>query len=206
MLRNRHFFASTRGRIVLLLRRADQTVDELAHHLELTDNAVRAHLATLERDGLVHPIGTRRGSGKPAIVYTLTAEAEQLFPKAYAPVLQQLLEVLSTRMSAEKLTEVIERTGQRLAAQWHIAPGTLRARLQQAIAVLNELGGLAELEERDESYVIQGYSCPFVAIVPDAPEICQLAKALLTELIGNPIEEHCEQSGTPRCCFSIPKT
>jgi predicted ArsR family transcriptional regulator len=43
---------STRGRILDLLRAKEQTVNELAAALELTDNAVRAHLLSLERDGL----------------------------------------------------------------------------------------------------------------------------------------------------------
>jgi predicted ArsR family transcriptional regulator len=206
MLWNQQFFASTRGRIVLLLRRAGRTVDELARDLDLTDNAVRAHLATLERDDLVRPTGTRRGGGKPAVVYNLTLEAEQLFPKAYAPVLQQLLAVLSTCLPAERVAEIMENTGQRLAAQWSIAPGTLRARLQQAVAILNELGGLAELEECDESYVIRGYDCPFAAVVPGHPEVCQLAKTLLTNLIGEPVEEHCERGGAAHCCFTTAKS
>ncbi len=63
---NSRFFASTRGKIVTLLRRASRTVDELAQALDLTDNAVRAHLATLERDGFVQQRGERRGSGKPS--------------------------------------------------------------------------------------------------------------------------------------------
>src|SRR5215210_9438667 len=86
---DKRFFASTRGRIVALLRRASRTVDELAAALDLTDNAVRAHLATLERDGLVEQRGVRRGRGKPAYAYDLTSEAEALFPKAYEPVLRQ---------------------------------------------------------------------------------------------------------------------
>ena len=39
---SQRFFASTRGRIVALLRRESRTVDELAQALDLTDNAVRA--------------------------------------------------------------------------------------------------------------------------------------------------------------------
>ncbi|GHO84746.1 helix-turn-helix transcriptional regulator [Dictyobacter formicarum] len=202
---NHHFFASTRGRIVLLLRRSSHTVDELAQDLDLTDNAVRAHLATLERDGLVRQSGARRGSGKPALVYALTSEAEQLFPKAYASVLQQLLAVLSSCMPTEKVEEVMQETGRRLATQWNIAPGELRARLQDAVALLNELGGLAELEEDDESYIIQGYSCPLAAIVPNHPEVCKLAQALLTELICMPVAEQCEQSGVARCRFTTAK-
>ncbi|HET8631769.1 MAG TPA: ArsR family transcriptional regulator, partial [Thermomicrobiales bacterium] len=79
----RRFFGSTRGRVLALLRRASRTVDELARALGLTDNAVRAHLATLERDGLVRQEGLRRGAGKPAYAYDLTPAAERLFPSAY---------------------------------------------------------------------------------------------------------------------------
>src|SRR5947209_6909672 len=95
--RNPRFFASTRGKMILLLRRASRTVEELAEALELTDNAVRAQLALLERDGLVQQRGSRRGSSKPAAVYEITPAAEDLFPKAYGPVLRQLLETLNER-------------------------------------------------------------------------------------------------------------
>ncbi len=81
--RNPRFFASTRGKIVTLLRRASRTVEELAQALGLTDNAVRAQLALLERDRLVQQHGSRRGSSKPAYVYGLTPAAEELYPKAY---------------------------------------------------------------------------------------------------------------------------
>ena len=82
---DRKFFESTRGRLVTLLRRAGFTVDELARELGLTNNGVRAHLATLERDGIVRQSGVVRresGGGKPAYLYELTPEAEELFPKA----------------------------------------------------------------------------------------------------------------------------
>ena len=202
---NRHFFTSTRGRIVLLLRRSSHTVDELAQDLSLTDNAVRAHLATLERDGLVHQSGVRRGSGKPALIYALTPEAEQLFPKAYAPVLQALLAVLTSSMSTEKREEIMQNAGRHLARQWNIAPGELRTRLQEAVAVLNQLGGLAELEDDGESYSIQGYSSPLAAVVPNHPEMCHLAQTLLAELIGAPVVEQCGQRAPARCRFTIAK-
>src|SRR5260221_10605998 len=118
--RNQRFFASTRGRIVTLLRRSSHTVEELAQALDLTDNAVRAHLATLERDGVVQQNGARRGSGKPAYVYSLTPEAEQLFPKAYGPVLHELLDVLRQEMTTEEVDALMRTTGRRIASQWNI--------------------------------------------------------------------------------------
>ena len=50
---------STRGRIFALLRVQSCTVNELAAALKLTDNAVRAHLISLERDGLIQREGSR---------------------------------------------------------------------------------------------------------------------------------------------------
>ena len=41
---------------------------------------------------------------------------------------------------------------------------------RQPLAALNELGGLAELEERDGGFVIRGYSCPLTSVVRDHPE------------------------------------
>ena len=45
---------ATRGRIIGILRRGEQSVDELAAELGVTDNAIRAQLETLEREGVVH--------------------------------------------------------------------------------------------------------------------------------------------------------
>jgi predicted ArsR family transcriptional regulator len=82
---NQRFFESTRGKIIMLLRRASRTVEELAQALNLTDNAVRTHLVILERGGLVRQQGVRHGAGKPAFVYELAPETEQLFPKHTGP-------------------------------------------------------------------------------------------------------------------------
>src|SRR5882724_2203048 len=99
------FFDSTRGRIVSLLRAATRTVNELANELGLTDNAVRAHLLSLERDGLIRQSGIQRGTRKPHFAYELTEEAEQLFPKAYDALLNQLITVLKGRLTSMALED-----------------------------------------------------------------------------------------------------
>src|SRR5579884_1757731 len=143
---NRRFFESTRGKIIMLLRRAGHTVEELAQALNLTDNAVRAHLVTLERDGLVRQQGVRHGAGKPAFVYELTPETEQLFPKAYGAVLRELLSVLKEQLPPNKVETLLRIVGQHIAGHWNISSGDLCTRLEAAVNVLDELGGMAELE------------------------------------------------------------
>src|SRR5918999_5543274 len=112
---DKRFFESTRGRIVALLRGTRKTVNELADDLELTDNAVRAHLLSLERDGLIKQGGIQRGTRKPHFAYELTEEAEQLFPKAYDALLNQLISVLKGRLTPGALDEVLRDVGRSLA-------------------------------------------------------------------------------------------
>jgi len=190
--------------MVTLLRRSGRTVEDLARALGLTNNGVRAHLAVLERDGIVRQRGSvRRGSGKPAYVYELTSEAEDLFPKAYEPALGRLLDVLAERLGLEESEALLRSVGRRLAESKTIPTSSTRVRLEAAAGVLNELGGLAELEEQDGTFVIRGYSCPLAAVTPDHPEACRLAEALVAEVAGVPVREHCDRSERPRCCFEM---
>jgi predicted ArsR family transcriptional regulator len=203
---DRRFFDSTRGQTVTLLRRSGHTVDELAKALGLTNNGVRAHLATLERDGVVRQRGSVRpgsGGGKPAYVYELSPEAEDLFPKAYEPVLGHLLDGLSEGLGAKESEALLRDVGRRIAEGRGTSEDGVRARLEESVAVLNELGGLAELEERDGGFVIRGYGCPLAAVTPGHPEVCRMAEALISELAGVPVHEHCDRGAKPRCCFEV---
>jgi predicted ArsR family transcriptional regulator len=204
--RDERFFESTRGQIVTLLRRSGRTVEDLARALDLTDNGVRAHLAILERDGIVRQRGSVRrssGGGKPAYIYELTEEAEDLFPKAYEPVLSRLLDVLSNQVGSEESEELLKSVGRRLAEEHSVGTNDAHARLESAVEIFNELGGLAELEERDGAVVIRGYSCPLAGVTPEHPGVCRMAETLITELAGVPVYELCDRGERPRCCFEV---
>jgi predicted ArsR family transcriptional regulator len=202
--RDERFFASTRGQVIMLLRHGDRTVEELAQALGLTDNAVRAHLATLERDGLVRQSGLRRGTSKPAYAYALTPAAERLFPKAYGTLLRLLLDVLAERLPPSAVDDALRDVGHRVAAAQAVPIGELRGRVDQALAVLADLGGLAEAEKRGDGFIIRGASCPLAAAIPGHPEVCLLAETLLSDVIGVPVAECCERGDQPRCCFAVP--
>src|SRR4051812_48992576 len=197
------FLGSTRGQLIAFLRRDAQTVEELATALRLTDNAVRAHLATLERDGLVRQVGVRRSgrSGKPAFTYGLTAEAEQLFPRPYADVLDGVLGELHGYVAPHLVEALLRASGDRLASRYPAVEGSVSARLQNAVTALNQLGGLAELETHDGQLVIQGYSCPLAPLVPNHPEVCRLAETFVSDVAGLPLRESCERGAIPRCRF-----
>lgn len=202
------FFSSTRGRVVHLLRRGEATVSDLSDALDVTDNAIRSHLAKLERDGLVHPSGKRPGKRKPETLYALTDEAEQLFPKAYHHLLNRLLDVIGDRLSQEEIKHVLREVGRRLAVGYQSAfrsDDPLQERAEAALEVLGDLGGLAEMQEDESQIVIRGQSCPLATAVQEHPAVCELAEALLEELIGAPVQETCVRNGTPQCVFQVEK-
>jgi predicted ArsR family transcriptional regulator len=201
------FLETTRGQIVTLLRRGPRTVEELARTLDLTDNAVRAHLAPLERDGMVRQAGARRGqgAGKPATLYELHPEAEPLLSRAYAPFLSALLEEVASQLSSEQIEALLEGMGRRLAAPALPPPAAnFGARLRAAVELLNSLGGAAELEERDGVHVIRGYGCPLSAAVARRPEVCRAVEALLSDVLGVRVRQCCAQGERPSCCFEVP--
>ena len=201
---DKRFFESTRGQIVTILRGSNCTVEELAGKLDLTDNAVRAHLLTLERDGLVRQSGLRRGPRKPHFTYALTAEADGLFPKAYDALLNQLIAVLKNRLNPSEIEEVLREVGRAVAASAPTKEGSdLESRVQSALKVLEAIGGSAEVEQHGDKIVITSSGCPLAAAVAAHPEVCRLAESLITDIVKVPVEEHCDREGGPRCRFKI---
>jgi predicted ArsR family transcriptional regulator len=203
---SRRFLETTRGRVLAHLRRRPATVEELAVALGLTDNAIRAHLATLDRDGLVRQTGVRRGpgAGKPAAVYELAADAEIRFSRAYAPVLTALLEELGARMPSAEREAILLEAGSRLAAATPARAASLEERVRHATALLNELGGDVTVELESGAIRIRGSGCPLSATVSRQPEACRAVQGLLAEAIGAPVVLCCDQGPKPRCCFTVP--
>ena len=190
-----------------LLRRGSASVNELAEALDLTDNAIRSHLNTLERDGLVAPTGKRAAVRKPETLYALTPEADQLFPQAYHLLLNRLLEAVARRMPQEEVERVLREVGRELGAAQRPSPAdaTLRQRVERAADVLKEIGGLAEISENGD-IIIQGYSCPLSASVEHHPDVCKIAESLLAEVIRAPVHEMCDRSGPPQCAFRVDRS
>ena len=200
------FHDSTRGRIVALLRREPRTVEELAAELGLTDNAVRLHLGTLERDGVVSPKGVRRGGGvgKPATEYEIAAAAEPSFSEAYIPFLTSLLASVGNKLGSTELRAVMRDVGHRLAASNPEVAGDAQAKAQRASQLLNALGGVTTVErEAGGRYAIKGCSCPLSVAVNERAEVCLAVQTMLRDVTGLTVKEDCDRSERPRCHFVV---
>lgn len=200
----KHFGGSTRGRVVALLRRGPHTVEELAAKLELTDNAVRAQLASLERDGVIVATGQRREGtvGKPATLYATAPASDTLFSTAYAPTLAALLAELGQRLTANELRTILKATGRRLAPA--DSAKTFKARVENATRLLADLGADADVVAKSNGYEIQSHGCPLAQAVNAHPQTCRIVEQLLSEVTDARVHEHCDRSSDrPKCAFHI---
>ena len=188
----------------MLLRESVKTVNEIAEKMDLTDNAVRAHLLALDRDGLVQQIGTTKGFRKPHSVYGLTDDARHLFPKSYDSILNKLVSVLKSRLSPKVVLEIMREVGREVADKdARPAGGSLSERLNAGLAALERLGGSARIVERGDQLSIESDSCPFADVVAEHPEVCKATESAVQEIVGEPVTEICDRTGLPKCRFSI---
>jgi predicted ArsR family transcriptional regulator len=197
---------TTRGRIVTRLQRSELTADDLATQLGLTANAVRAHLTAMERDGIVRRVGTRAGTTRPAHLFELTPEVEQLLSRAYVPLLLQMVDVFVHALPARQVNALLRRAGGGLAATLsggRKPSGSLEARVRQVSTLLNEQLGALTHVERNGGYVIRGAGCPLSAVTSKYPGMCLAMESAITEIVGSRARECCERDGRPRCCFEI---
>jgi DeoR family transcriptional regulator, suf operon transcriptional repressor len=195
--------AGTRGRIIDLIRRSPTTVTEIAAQLELTYNAVRGHLTALERDGLVRSGGVRKGETRPSAVYELAPGVDDALSRAYMPFASHLVRSLSERLPERDLDEIMRDVGRRLATEWPRAQGTVAERIENASALLQELGAPNEIDQVEGTVRIRAFGCLLAAAVQGRPQACRAMEALLTEFIETPVRECCERGDRPRCCFEI---
>ena len=100
---------ATRQQILDKLRSNGQaTVKDLGDHLGLTSTGIRQHLTVLERDGLIEAHEERGHVGRPALVYRLTSDGDDLYPKKYDELANALIEEARELLGSEGLQRLMK--------------------------------------------------------------------------------------------------
>lgn len=186
-----------------LKRRPDTTVSELVHALELSENAVRHHLARLRSDGLVEEAAPQRDRpGRPARRYRLTHAAEGQFPKRY----DQLLElVLAAADEDGRLDATLEAVARRLAASVRPELEALppQARLRALMERLDYGDMLGHFDSDGRTWRFAAYNCVYHQAGMRFEGVCDLLPGVVTRATGLPAERVvCQRDGATACQFA----
>lgn len=199
----KRLLAGSRGRILDELRRAPATISDLTGRLTLSANAVRSHLAALERDGIVVPESRQRqGVGKPAHLYRLTTEARSLTPKAYDAMLDVVLDVVRERTGPDGYAEILNGAADRLAGARRLPDASFDERLADVRSLLASVGAQVEVERVGDRMRLRGTDCPLASMVATHPELCGVLAGVIARRLGVAVNDCCDRTATlPRCCF-----
>ncbi len=195
--------AGARDRIVRHLIKHQSTIESLATRLGVTENAVRAQIALLQREGIVEIKGEEKGTRRPAAIYGIRPGADIHFSKAYPVILSHLTHVLAQKLSQTEFRTVMRELGQRLASSVLRPSGDPRERVTGALKFLKVLGSVAEVTEERGKLTISSYGCPIAAAVTADARSCIAMEALLKDLTGLPVAERCDHGEHPSCRFEI---
>ena len=201
-------FATTRGKVLLLLCRGPQTVNELMAALGVTDNAVRAQLANLQESGLVCQVGLRPGARKPHVEYELTPQARRLFPKAHEQALGALVAAIHDQLPADKAAALLSDAARRVLGTWvsSLHQPEPRLRFAELYEKISNVTNAVSLEEQDDRSILRSCGCPLASVTSTHPEICAVLAAVLSDVLGAPVRERCDRTDVPRCCFELGTT
>jgi predicted ArsR family transcriptional regulator len=178
---------------MLLRKRPGVTVAELARELQLTGMGVRRHLDALASDGLVESITSeRRGLGRPASGWRLTAAGLELFPRRYDTLALDLLEDVADHAGAKAVDAVFDRRCDKLVAEYEQSMAGccgLTERVAALTRIRDEAGYLAEYSANgDDELVLTENNCAVHRVAARYPAICAMELELLRRVMGDDVE------------------
>ncbi len=189
---------STRARVARsLLSQGPATAAVLAARLGATAPAVRRHLDTLVAAGQVEardraPYGPagRRGRGRPAKIYALTAAGREAFPQAYDRLAAEALHHLARLAGPAAVTDfarvlardIEHRYTPLLAA---VPPDQKVGALAEALTVD---GYAASTEPSPVGYQLCQHHCPVAHVASEFPQLCEAETEAFARLLGRHVQ------------------
>jgi predicted ArsR family transcriptional regulator len=201
-----------RQKQLLKLLRASKpglSVDELSKGLEITRNAVRQHLASLEAAGLVTTGPTRpSGGGRPQQLFILTELGKEMSPRQYSWLAQLVVASVRREEGMENMSKRMNEIGANVAQQIRSQyPGltTHKEKVEKLAEVMDQLGYNARNATLPGGEaVIEADNCVFHTMAKKDLEICHLDRGLMETFTDSKVEQNeCMARGGNVCRFKL---
>jgi predicted ArsR family transcriptional regulator len=182
-------------------------VEALSKQLEVTVTAVRQHLASLGRDGLVVQLASAPSGGRPAHVYALSDSAREAFPRQYSWFSEVLLDELRENVGRSGLERALRGLGEKAAGTPVDTREPLPERAQAVVGKMTELGYDAFVAgTRKGTVEIGARNCVFHQLATKHPEVCAFDLGLIGTAAGAAVtHEECMVRNGRLCRFKLEK-
>lgn len=200
--------SSTRKVLLTMMKtKGPLAVSDMAKQLGITEMAVRRHLNTLERDGLIEAKISRQAMGRPSNLYSLTVAADDLFPKNYHLLTLDLLGELQNEAGSEQVNRLFEGRKEKMLDKYEsqMHGSTLEERVAELAEIQNASGYMADWEKQENGdYVLNEYNCPITQVATQYENACKCELKMFQKLLNAEVERtECMTKGACRCSYRI---
>ena len=118
-----------------LLKRGTANAGAIATHLQVTPQAIRRHLKTLEANELIEHQSAQEGIGRPNHLYQLSRKGREHFPDQYDQFALSLLNTVADTMGPEHVSKLLKHQWQNKAKQYRekLGDAPLKERMQALV-------------------------------------------------------------------------
>ncbi|MGH6928911.1 MAG: helix-turn-helix transcriptional regulator [Dongiaceae bacterium] len=192
---------------LLLDHKAGLTVDDLSGRLQITRNAVRQHLAALERDDLVRRGDTNPSGGRPEQLYLLSDRGAELFPRRYSWFSELLIEAIAADVGRDAVGAKLDRMGREVGAKLRAAStgaDDATSRVAAMAKIMQDLGYAARVGAAPADDTIEASNCVFHHLAAKFPEVCRFDLGLIGEFAEAKVDhQECMVRGGHMCRFRL---
>ena len=192
---------------LLLRHKGGLTVDELGTRLQVTRNAIRQHLATLENEGFVEHGESKPTGGRPTQLYVLSQKGRELFPRQYSWLAQLMLDSVKQDVGGDALRKRLAAMGTKVGHQLRAQHPGLRTRSDRVLKLaelMEQLGYSTASTTVLDPTVIAADNCVFHDLAQKDPEVCQFDLALLSAFTESRVDhQECMARGGHVCRFKF---
>ncbi|MEM6451457.1 MAG: iron-sulfur cluster biosynthesis transcriptional regulator SufR [Cyanobacteria bacterium P01_D01_bin.105] len=185
-----------------LLKQGTATAGAIAKQLDVTPQAIRRHLKTLEGNGLIEHQIAQEGIGRPNHLYQLSRQGREHFPDQYDQFALSLLDTVADTLGPEHVSKLLKHQWQSKAKVYRekLGKAPLKERMQTLVKLRQAEGYMAEFypaevaedgtvagreamaKEVDspknssssdqDAFVITEYNCAIAHIAESYPTVC----------------------------------
>ena len=198
----------TRRLILLAIKEhGELTADELAGMLNISTVAVRRHLDNLKSAGFIKYEETHQGVGRPSYVYSLTAKADQIFPRNYQDLASDMIDTIREMYGKEAVEEIFKARSKKITDIYrpHINSNSLSGRVKQLVQLRKTDGYMTSWEQEHENeYVVTELNCPIHEVAKECGQACNEDIKMFSDLLdADVIMLNHRVQGAKSCSYKI---
>ena len=193
----------------LIKRRGPQHAADVGKALGITAEAARQQLLQLAAAGLVASESQRRGIGRPARLWSLTAAGHARFPDTHAELTVQLIDAVRGALGEAALDRIIRGRENEVRRSYRAGlqgARSLAARIARLTEIRAREGYMAEWRKDGDGFLLVENHCPICAAAAACQGFCRSELKIFRDALGPDVRvERVEHilAGARRCAYRI---